>query len=194
MGLWYFHHTQENRRCPSRIGLQGAQQSPQTDTISNSKNKRLTTVTTWITYAMAIDLSMGYYNIPLSKRAQELCTILLPWGKFRYKHLPMGIKTALDIVQRVMQDLLGDLPFVRVYMDDLLVLGTGSYEEHLEQVALVLHRLEEANFQARVDKCQFAVQEIEYLGYWLMPTGISPQPKKVEVILRLTPPSNKKQL
>jgi hypothetical protein len=42
-------------------------------------------------YATAIDLSMGYYSIPLTERAQQLTSFLLPWGKYRYKRLPMGI-------------------------------------------------------------------------------------------------------
>jgi len=145
-------------------------------------------------YATAIDLSMGYYNIPLDKKAQEVCTFLMPWGKYRWKRLPMGLKTAPDIFQRIMMDLLGDLPYVQVYIDDVLILTDGSYEDHLNKVAVVLKRLEKANFRARVNKCMFASQETEYLGYYLTRKGISPQPKKVEAILRLVPPSTKRQL
>jgi hypothetical protein len=50
-------------------------------------------------YTTAIDLSMGYYSIPLTERAQQLTSFFLPWGKYRYKWLPMGIKVATDIFQ-----------------------------------------------------------------------------------------------
>jgi hypothetical protein len=72
-------------------------------------------------YATAIDLSMGYYHIPLDEYSQRLCTIILPWGKYRYKRLPMGIKNSPDIFQAVINDLLGDLEFVQVYLDDILI-------------------------------------------------------------------------
>ncbi len=36
--------------------------------------------------------------------------------------------------------------------------------------------------------------EIDYLGYWITRRGIQPQPKKVEAIIRLTPPTTKRQL
>jgi hypothetical protein len=52
-------------------------------------------------YATAIDLSMGYYHIPLDLEAQKLCTTILPWGKYQYKRLPMGVKTSPDIFQRI---------------------------------------------------------------------------------------------
>ena len=32
-------------------------------------------------YATSLDLKMGYYNIRISKKASNLCTIILPWGK-----------------------------------------------------------------------------------------------------------------
>ena len=137
---------------------------------------------------------MGYYNIPLDKMAQELCTFLLPWGKYRWKRLPMGLKTAPDIFQEIMVNLLGDLPYVQVYIDDVLILTDGSYEDHLQKVRTVLDRLEKANFRARVNKCMFASQETEYLGYYLTRKGIIPQPKKVEAILRLVAPTSKRQL
>jgi hypothetical protein len=61
-------------------------------------------------YATAIDLSMGYYHIPLDLDAQKLCTIILPWGKYQYKRLPIGVKTSPDIFQRIVYELLGDIP------------------------------------------------------------------------------------
>ena len=64
------------------------------------------------TYATAIDLSMGYYHIPLDEASQELCATVLPWGKYRYKVLPMGIKNSVDMFQGIMVRILGDLDFV----------------------------------------------------------------------------------
>jgi hypothetical protein len=52
------------------------------------------------TFAMALDLNMGYYHIKLDANAQELCTIILPWGKYKSKRLPMGIKIAPDVSQK----------------------------------------------------------------------------------------------
>jgi hypothetical protein len=46
------------------------------------------------TFASALDLNMGYYHIKLDAEAdaQKLCTIVFPWGKYKYKRLPMSIK------------------------------------------------------------------------------------------------------
>jgi putative transposase len=145
-------------------------------------------------YAMAIDLSMGYYHILLDEYSQKLCTIILPWGKYWYKRLPMGIKNSPDVFQAVINDLLGDLDFVQVYLDDILITSNGSFQDHLDKLSVVFKRLKNANFCANLHKCFFAQEEIKYLGYWLTHCGLQPQPKKVEVILRLTPPKTKCQL
>jgi hypothetical protein len=37
------------------------------------------------TFANAMDLNMGYYCIKLDADALKLCTIIFPWGKYKYK-------------------------------------------------------------------------------------------------------------
>ena len=145
-------------------------------------------------WATAIDLSMGYYHIPLDEYTQKLCTTVLPWGKYRYKRLPMGIKNSPDIFQSIMNELLGDLEYVQCYLDDILITSNGTFEDHMDKLKEVLRRLEKANFRARVDKCFFAKPELEYLGYIITRSGIQPQPKKVETIVRLQAPKTRKQL
>jgi hypothetical protein len=78
-------------------------------------------------YATAIDLSMGYYHISLDWEVQKLCTNILPWGKYQYERLPMGVITSPDIFQRVMYELLGDIPKKQVYLDDILITSNGTF-------------------------------------------------------------------
>jgi transposase InsO family protein len=145
-------------------------------------------------YATAIDLSMGYYHIPLDKHSQGLCGTVMPWGVYKYKVLPMGICNAPDIFQSIMMRLLGDLEFVHVYIDDILITSNGSFTDHMNKLQQVLNRLDKAGFRANVRKCHFASDRVEYLGYDISRNGIHPQPKKVEAILKMQPPTTKKQL
>ena len=146
--------------------------------------------------ATAIDLSQGYYSIPLSKKSQKICTTILPWGKYAYKRLPMGIASAPDIFQSIMMDLLGDLDFVLVYQDDILLLQRHgeTEEDHLKKMETVLKRLNDIGFRANLRKSFFMQTEVEYLGFLLTTDGIKPQPKKIEAMTRIKPPTNSKQL
>ena len=106
----------------------------------------------------------------------------------------MGIKCSPDIFQKIMNDILGDIPNIHVYFDDILVTSNNTFTHHLTLLETVLARLQAANFRATLRKCFFAEPKIDYLGYVISRDGLQPQPKKVEVILRLVPPKNKRQL
>jgi hypothetical protein len=64
------------------------------------------------TYVTALDLNMGYYTIRLDPDASKICTIILPWGKYSYLRLPMGVACSPDIFQAKMSELMGTLEFV----------------------------------------------------------------------------------
>ena len=48
--------------------------------------------------------------------------IILPWGKYRYNHLPMGVSNSQDIFQQKMNDFFQGVEFIRAYIDNLLIL------------------------------------------------------------------------
>ena len=146
------------------------------------------------TYAMALDLNMGYYTIRLDPRAVEMFTIIFPWGKYSYLRLPMGFAGSADIFQTKMMDLMEALKYVRPYIDNLLVITRGTLEDHLDKLREVLRRLCDAGLKVNAVKSSFCTHEIEYLGYILTREGIKPQPKKVQAILALNPPNNVKEL
>ena len=139
-------------------------------------------------YATSLDLNMGYYHIELSPDAKKLCTIVLPFGKFEYQRLPMGLCNSPDIFQEKMSNLMMDLEYVRAYIDDLLVTTKGSFEDHLQKLERVLNRLEDAGLKVNASKSFFARKGLEYLGYWISRDGIQPSTSKVEAIARIAPP------
>ena len=68
---------------------------------------------------------MGYYHIQLIPYSSSLCTVVLPWGKYEYLCLPMGLCNSPDIFKEKMGDLMEGLEFARAYIDDLLVVSKG---------------------------------------------------------------------
>ena len=143
-------------------------------------------------WATSLDLNMGYYHIRLDPDSQKICTIILPWGKYAYLRLPMGISGSPDIFQEKMSTLMQELEYVRVYIDDLLTISTESLDDHLDKLNQVLTRLRNAGLKINADKSFFCATSCEYLGYILSRDGIRPQHKKVEAMLSIAPPTNVK--
>ena len=104
--------------------------------------------------------------------------------------LPMGVACSPDIFQERMSGLMQQLEYVRVYIDDLLILTNSTFDEHLLKLQVVLHRLQKAGLKVNANKSTFGSDEIEYLGYVLTRHGIKPQDKKVKAILAIKPPTS----
>jgi hypothetical protein len=68
------------------------------------------------TYATSLDLNMGYYHIKINPTAQMICTVIFPWGKYKYKRLPMRVKMVPDVFQPVMSKLMQKLEYIRTYL------------------------------------------------------------------------------
>lgn len=49
----------------------------------------------------AIDLSQGFYTIPLDKESQKICAMVLPWSKYAYTRMPKGVACAPDMFQLI---------------------------------------------------------------------------------------------
>ena len=145
-------------------------------------------------YATSLDLNMGYYHVRLTPYASSLCTVVLPWGKYEYLRLPMGLCYAPDIFQEKMGDLMAGLEFARAYLDDLLIVTQGDYNQHLEHLEQVLTRLAEAGLKINAQKSDFCENELEYLGYLINRQGVRPSLKKVKAIQNIAPPKTRKQL
>ena len=65
------------------------------------------------------------YHIQIIEDTINLCTIIIPGGKYHYKHLTMGVDKSPDISQNKINELFPGFEFIHEYIDELLILRTG---------------------------------------------------------------------
>ena len=135
---------------------------------------------------------MFFYCFELDDESKELCTINTPYGLFRYTRLAIGVKVSPDVAQEMITKILNGLDVVS-YIDDCGIWTDSSFEQHMELVDKVLSRLVDAGMKCNPLKCDWAVQETDFLGYWITPTAIKPMKNKVEAVLNKQRPTNKKE-
>ncbi|GBG72005.1 hypothetical protein CBR_g10941 [Chara braunii] len=80
---------------------------------------------------------------------------------------------------RLAQSIINDC--VIVYMDDILVYSS-SYEGHIQHIKWALHALRDAGFKVALEKCQFFLTTISFLGHMVTDKGLQPEPQKVAAV------------
>jgi hypothetical protein len=106
----------------------------------------------------------------------------------------MGVKQSHDVLaQEIMENFLPDLDKTDVCIDNVGIFS-NLWSEHLNSLKKVLMILQPENFTINPLQCEWAVQEMDWLGCWLMPTGLKPWHKKMDAVLNLQPPKTVEEL
>ena len=140
-----------------------------------------------------LDLSHAYQQVVLDEDSQKLTTINTSKGLFMYERLPFGVSSSPAIFQRIMEQLLQNIPMTGVYLDDVLVTGRTA-EEHDRNLEMVLTRLQDAGLRLKESKCSFHQTSCTYLGHKIDAEGIHPTTDKVKAIINAPEPRNEAEL
>ena len=140
-----------------------------------------------------IDLLKGYHQIPVAEEDVGKTAVITPFGLYVFPCTPFGLKNAGQDFQRLMDEILGDIPRVFVYIDDILV-ASDSMEQHLADLDIVFKTLAANGMVVQRPKCVLGKPSLEFLGYQVDSTGISPLKDRVSAIEQTTPPTSIKEL
>ena len=140
-----------------------------------------------------VDLLKGYHQIPVAEADIGKTAVITPFGLFIFPRCPFGLKNAGQDFQRMMDAILGDLPFCYVYLDDILVFSK-SPEEHMDHLRQIFNLLAENGLVVNRAKCVLGVNELDFLGFHVSKDGILPLPDKVDAIKATKPPTSIKEL
>ncbi|KAK3263117.1 hypothetical protein CYMTET_28062 [Cymbomonas tetramitiformis] len=83
------------------------------------------------------DALWGFWQVPMEEEAVEKTAMTTPFGAYEWLVMPMGLSNSPSCWQRMMQKYLGHLPFVRVFVDDIMIFSRNP-EEHLDHLRQVL--------------------------------------------------------
>ena len=142
-------------------------------------------------FISTLDLSRGYWQIPLAQEAQPKTAFTTPFGLFEFLVMPFGLHGAPATFQRCMDAVLRGLSFVAAYLDDV-VIYSDSWSDHLQHLRSVLIRLRSAGLTAKPKKCFLAMKETLFLGHIIGGGCVRPDPEKLEAVLTWPVPTTKR--
>ena len=138
-----------------------------------------------------LDLQSGYWQLPVSTTDQEK-TAFSPgpgMGLYQFRRMPFGLSGAPSSFQRLMDKVLRGLPYVTIYLDDILIHSTTE-QVHGQHLREVFQHLTNAGLTLRGRKCHIGLTNVSYLGHVFSATGMSPDPKKVQAVKEWPVPIN----
>ncbi|XP_008189883.1 uncharacterized protein LOC103311865 [Acyrthosiphon pisum] len=91
-----------------------------------------------------LDASKGFWQLPLTLKSSKLTTFITPFGRYRFKRLPFGIKIAPEVFHKTF---------------------TKSKEEHDDILRKVLDKALSVGIKFNREKSQIAVNEVKFLGH-----------------------------
>ncbi|KAL0159612.1 hypothetical protein M9458_043337, partial [Cirrhinus mrigala] len=145
-------------------------------------------------YISTLDLTKGYWQVPLTASAKPKTAFSTPSGHWQYRTLPFGLHGAPATFQRMMDIILRPhQAYAAAYIDDVVV-HSEAWDEHLDRLRRVLSELRRAGLTANPRKCHLALSEAKYLGFQVGRGLIRPQEKKVEAIHSAPRPATKTQV
>ena len=144
----------------------------------------------------SLDLRSGYFQLPIEKESQEKTafTSVSLGQQFCFKVTSQGLTSAPASFARTMQRIFSKQIAkneLEVYLDDVLSYAK-DHTEMLKTLEEAFKNLIESGMKINIEKCQFGIDKLTYLGFEINKDGYKPDPVKSEGITKVHEPSTLK--
>eukprot|EP00762_Andalucia_godoyi_P006147 ANDGO_01708.mRNA.1 Retrovirus-related Pol polyprotein from transposon 412 len=138
-----------------------------------------------------LDMKSGFNQMPLDDESMKYTAFSTEKGLFEYTRVPFGLRNAPPYFQRVMNETLAGLVenTCEVFVDDICV-GAKDVTELVERLRAVFDRMRQFGLRLNPAKCQFGLEEVEYVGHLVNGQGIRLTSARVQGIADIQVPRN----
>nr|GEV56806.1 putative reverse transcriptase domain-containing protein [Tanacetum cinerariifolium] len=146
-------------------------------------------------YFSKIDIRSGYHQLRIHENDIPKTVFQTRYGNFEFTVMPFGLTNAptvfMDLMNRVSKPYLDKV--VIVFIDDILVYSK-SKDEHEDHLRPVLKILKKEELYAEFSKCEFWLQEVQFLGHVVNQSGIHMDPSKIEAVKNWKAPTTPSEI
>ena len=145
------------------------------------------------THFSSLDLQSGYHQIRIADKDVQKTAFKTHEGLYEFMVLPFGLTNAPAAFQREMKAIFGMLPYVLVYLDDILIYSKNA-EEHEIYLRHTLQVLRDNKLYAELSKCEFFKEKAKFLSHMIGQDEIQADPEKISAIKCWPMPKDVQQL
>ena len=141
-----------------------------------------------------IDLTKGYWQIPLSDEAKPLSAFVTPFGQYQFRVMPFGmINSGASFVRLMKRVLEGKEDFSDSFIDDIIIFS-DEWNNHIKHLECILDALKQAHLTAKPSKCFFAFRHLEFLAHIVGSGEVKPTEDKIKAIREIPVPTTKRKV
>ena len=142
-----------------------------------------------------LDLKSAYHQVELPEESRTYTAFEADGKLYQFRRLPFGLKNAVPCFQRIIDDIIEKhgCKGTYAYLDNITVCGK-TQQEHDENLKQFLSTAEKCNLTFNDSKCIYSSSTIDLLGYRISKGTLKPDPERVQPLLELPAPANRKAL
>ena len=146
-------------------------------------------------YFSTIDMSAGFYQVPMAEESQDFTAFSTPFGSFKWLRMPMGLTGSPNTFQSLMESVLVGLIWKTCvpYLDDCIIFAK-TQQEHISRLREIFQRFSDANLKINPSKCDFFRTKVNFLGHVVSQHGLQVDPDKVKAVVEFPQPQNQTQV
>ena len=141
------------------------------------------------------DLSAAYWQLPLDEQSQESQTFITPDGLYSPTRVLHGTTNAVSYLQSSIQSIIPTelAQHSLSWLDDIL-LHTTNIDQLLECISAFFSLCSQFNLRLHPKKCLSYTSSVRWCGRIIDAEGIKFDPRNLQGLLRMKPPTNGAQL
>lgn len=110
-----------------------------------------------------MDLTSGYWQVPLDDDAKLKSAFVVPGGLYQLEVMPFGLCNAPSTFEKLMENILTGLQWkmLLIYLDNVIIFGS-SVTKVIDRLKIVLQRFRDARLKLKPKKCHLFKKEVGY--------------------------------
>lgn len=127
-------------------------------------------------------MASAYWAVPIKEEDRYKTAFMIPRGLYEMCVTVFGLCSSQPTYQRIMDNTLDGVKNADSFVDDVNTYN-DSFQNMLITLCELLERFRKAKLQMRTDKCKFGYSEIDFVGYHISSTVMSPIIENIDAIL-----------
>ncbi len=115
-------------------------------------------------YLTWLNIIIIFNKLHMHSSSEDLIIFIISFDFYKYHVMSFKLINNSTFYQHYMNDVLFNYlyQFCQIYLDDIIIYSK-TLKKHKWYIWLILHRLQETDFQMNINKCKFHVQKIFFL-------------------------------